>query len=141
VNVNTNYRKSAVYNQATSKGEWLLVPTVLLPQSFELPYEHATANSQLKVLASFKEQAGCADYEVAGARELAIAIGMNFVRSGERLYKDLNWGYCKDVIYDSNSVVLGRAAVGHFSSHGLRLHYDEGGPLSWIGLALFRKLL
>ena len=74
------------------------------------------------------------DYKTANANPLAIAIAMNYLISGDRIYE--KYGRCEEI----PSVGV-RAVVGYFPADGLLVSdsADTDG-VDWLGRAVFWNL-
>jgi hypothetical protein len=127
-NQSRNERQAEVYNQ-TKAGHWALIPLVLLPES-----KNKSFANQEPILANFKQKPNCENYETAEARDLALALGMTYLLTGEREFASF-WGFCAE---NSSG---GRAALGHFRAGGLVVGCWDGAALPYVGRAVFWKLL
>jgi hypothetical protein len=127
-NQSRNERQAEVYNQIKA-GHWALIPLVLLPES-----KNKSFANQEPILANFKQKPNCENYETAEARDLALALGMTYLLTGEREFASF-WGFCAE-----NSS-CGRAALGSFSVSGLFVRCWSDATDPFVGRAVFWKLL
>jgi hypothetical protein len=121
-------RQAEVYNQ-TKTGHWALVPLELLPGS-----KGKSFVDQEPVLTSFKQKPNCENYETAEARDLALALGMTYLLTGEREFANF-WGFCAE-----NSSGF-RAALGFFYATGLDVYCWGDATYPRFGRAVFWKFL
>ncbi len=90
------YKYEDFANSVTQTGEWHLVRREIVPRSFSKDFQ-----KQNKLVSSVPP------LEIAGARTLAIVIGMNYLNSGERLFKYPRCARTNDVSSGEYRVAMG----------------------------------
>jgi len=103
-----NVVKKELGNQSIPESYWALMTKDVLPNSRDKNYSEQQAFIKRP-------------YAVPGALEMAIAILVHHVKSGEKLYPDKPYTYirCKEKLSNGDRVV-----VGSFGVSGLSVRYD-----------------
>jgi hypothetical protein len=119
--------------QSPTRSYWVLLTRDVLSGS-----RGETYSSQQALVSGHAERTGLR-YALPGVLEVATAILLHYVRSGERLYTDAPWTYarCQELVAWNGSHYP--VVVGGFSSGGLLVYIDSN-VCFFHGVAGLRKI-